>query len=241
MQTTKIKTTFIAHYQKNCVTLWPKQQIMARKNLWNDDYWLLIMEVYLRRPVGVKPLYSRDMVILSLELHISPQQLRMRMQQLATLDTPRIERFMAIYSGDPKKLRRAVRLLREMKGFGNADEFYEGVELNETFERDFRPLEEDERLTPAALVMVLDLYFKLTPQTMVEQTPEVQQTASLLKLSCEEVTDLLDIYQRCDPFLNRRDVMFSPLMLPCQQVWQRYSGNVQQLANYAEELKEYFR
>jgi hypothetical protein len=214
---------------------------MARKTLWNDDYWLLLMQVYLRKPIGVKPLYSRDMVSLSLELHISPQQLRARMQQLATLDTPRIERLMNTYAGNPKKLSRAVRLLREMKGFGKANEFYEGVELNETFERDFHPIEEDPRLTPAALILLLDLYFKLTPNTMVSKTPEVQETARLLKLKADEVTDLLNIYQHCDPYLNRSDVVFSPLMLPCQQVWQQHSNDVNRLAAYADELREYFK
>lgn len=214
---------------------------MARKTLWNDDYWLLLMQVYLRKPIGVKPLYSRDMVSLSLELHISPQQLRARMQQLATLDTPRIERLMNTYAGNPKKLSRAVRLLREMKGFGKANEFYEGVELNETFERDFHPIEEDPRLTPAALILLLDLYFKLTPNTMVSKTPEVQKTARLLKLKADEVTDLLNIYQHCDPYLNRSDVVFSPLMLPCQQVWQQHSNDVNRLAAYADELREYFK
>ena len=39
---------------------------MAKNSKWQDDYWLLLMQVYLRRPVGVKPLYSRDMVALSM-------------------------------------------------------------------------------------------------------------------------------------------------------------------------------
>ena len=51
---------------------------MAKKQLWNDDYWLLIMQLYLRKPVGLKPLYSRELVELSIELHIPPQQLYQR-------------------------------------------------------------------------------------------------------------------------------------------------------------------
>lgn len=215
---------------------------MARTTTWIDDYWLLLMEVYLRRPVGVKPLYSRDMVDLSLELHISPQQLRARMEQVAKLKTPRIERLMHTYANQPKKLRRAVRLWREMKGYGNEAAFYEGVEVNETFERDFRPLSEDTRLTPVALVLVLDLYFRLTPITMVAQTPEVAQLARLLKVSATDVEDVLNIYQHCDPYLNRRDVVFSPLVLPCQQVWQRHAnGDPRQLEELAEELSQYYK
>ena len=49
--------------------------IMAKNSQWQDDYWLLLMQLYLQRPVGLKPMYSRRMVDLSLELHISPDQL----------------------------------------------------------------------------------------------------------------------------------------------------------------------
>ena len=215
---------------------------MAKKVEWHDDYWLLLMQAYLQKPVGVKPLYSRVMVGLSMELHIAPEALQARMEQIARLDTPRIERYWKTYASNPTSLARAVRLLREMKGFGAADEFYEGVEVQETFERDFRPLSEDERLTPAMLILILDLYFQLTPSTMVTQTPEVAELARLLKLKANEVVQVLDIFQICDPYLERNEVTFSPLLLPCQQVWQRMvDKEPQQLHALAEELKEYFR
>ena len=34
---------------------------MAKNQLWHDDYWLLLMQLYLRKPVGVKAMYSRQM------------------------------------------------------------------------------------------------------------------------------------------------------------------------------------
>jgi hypothetical protein len=214
---------------------------MARNSKWQDDNWLLLMQIYLRRPVGIKPVYSRDRVKLGLELHIHPKTLAKKMQQISTLDTPRIERIWNTYHDNPRKLARAVSLLREMKGFGRADEFYEGVELNETWERDWQPLAEDERLTPAMLILVLDLFFRLTPATMVARTPEVQELARLLKLPASDVEELLNIYQHCDPYLNRRDVLFSPLLQPCLTVWQRYGNdNIEDLAALAEELKEYY-
>ena len=52
---------------------------MAKNQLWHDDYWLLLMQLYLHKPVGVKPMYSRQMVELSIELHIAPQQLFARL------------------------------------------------------------------------------------------------------------------------------------------------------------------
>lgn len=216
---------------------------MAKNAKWQDDYWLLLMQVYLRRPVGVKPLYSRNMVNLSLELHIAPQVLFNKMCQLANIDTPRIERIWETYGNNPQRLSRAVRLLREMKGFGNPDEFYSGVEVNETFEKDFKPVVTDPfTLTPAMLILILDLYFRLTPITMVPQTPEVVELARLLKLKPQDVAEVMDTMQHCDPYLNRRDVTLSPLLLPCQQIWQRYgNSDTVQLAQLADELKEYFR
>ena len=215
---------------------------MARKPQWQDDYWLLLMQIYLRRPVGVKPVYSREMVQLGLELHIHPQILLTKMQEIATLETPRVERIWKTYSGDTTKLARAARLLREMKGFGRADEFYEGVGINETWEKDWQPLPENERLMPVMLIMVLDLYFRLTPATMVSKTPEVKELAKLLGIGADEVVELLDVFQHCDPYLNRRDVTFSPLLLPCQAVWQRYGNNdTEALVALAGQLTDYFK
>ena len=107
--------------------------------LWQDDYWLLLMQLYLRKPVGIKPLYSRPMVELSLELHIAPQELHQRMGEIARLRIPRIERIWQEYSQNPRRLSRAVQLLRNMKGFNSGGNFFEGVDIQETFERDFRP------------------------------------------------------------------------------------------------------
>ena len=200
------------------------------------------MQIYLHKPVGVKPLYSREIVDLSVELHIAPQILRSRMQQIATLETPRIERIWRTYADNPRKLARAVKLLREMKGFGSAGDFFQGVEVQETFEKDFRPLAEDERFTPVMLILILDLYFCLSTITMVEETPEVQELAKLLKLKSSDIVMVLDVFQTCDPYLNREASVDSALLLPCQQIWQRY-GNMEPhvLAAYAEELKEYFK
>ena len=215
---------------------------MAKNVTWQDGYWLLLLQLYLRKPVGLKPQYSREMVELSMELHIPPQVLFAKMCEIANLETPRIERIWEAYGDSPKKLARAARLLREMKGFGQADAFYDGVEVNETFERDWQPLAENERLTPVMLILILDLYFHLTPITMVRETPEVQELARLLKLRADEVTEVMDVYQHCDPYLNRRDMVVSPLLLPCSQVWQRFgNSDTEALASFASQLKEYWK
>ena len=215
---------------------------MVRNAKWSDDYWLLLMQIYLQKPVGIKPMYSRKMVALSLELHIAPNVLFARMCQIANLETPRIEHIWETYGNNPRKLSRAVRLWREMRGYGNADTFFKGVEVNETFERDFRPVAGKGSMTPVMLILILDLYFRLTPITMVVKTPEIQELARLIKVRPFEVVDVMEVFQCCDPYLNRKDVTSSPLLRPCTEIWRRFgNAKTEELASYAAQLKDYFK
>ena len=215
---------------------------MAKNSKWQDEYWLLLMQVYLQNPTGIKPMYSRAMVDLSLELHIEPSALFNKMCQIANLETPRIEHFWEVYGQNPRKLKRAVNLLREMWGFNNALMFYDGVETNESFEKDFKPISSTCPLTPAMLILILDLYFRLTPITMVAETPEVQELSKLMKVPAQQVVAALEMFQHCDPYLNRKDVVENELLTACQQVWRRYgNANPEDLASFAEQLIEYFK
>ena len=215
---------------------------MAKNLKWQDEYWLLLMQIYLQKPAGIKPMYSKKMVDLSMELHIAPNVLFNKMCQIANLETPRIEYFWELYGNNPKKLKRAVNMLREMWGFNNALEFYEGVETQESFEKDFKPIAADSVLTPVMLTLILDLYFRLTPITMVEETPEVQELAKQIKVKPQEVVEALEAFQHCDPYLNRKDVVMGDLVLACQLIWRRYgNANPEDLASFAEQLKEYYK
>ena len=215
---------------------------MAKNLKWQDEYWLLLMQIYLQKPAGIKPMYSKKMVDLSMELHIAPNVLFNKMCQIANLETPRIEYFWELYGNNPKKLKRAVNMLREMWGFNNALEFYEGVETQESFEKDFKPISADSVLTPVMLTLILDLYFRLTPITMVEETPEVQELAKQIKVKPQEVVEALEAFQHCDQYLNRKDVVMGDLVLACQLIWRRYgNANPEDLASFAEQLKEYYK
>ena len=210
-------------------------------NNWTDEHWLYVLQVYLRKPVGVKPIYSRNVVDLAMKLHIHPSVLFGKMCAIANPDTAQLQRLWSIYGENARRLSRDVKQLDQMRGFNNAEEFYDGVELHETFEKDFQPIEGCESLTPVMLILILDLYFRLTTITMVPDTPEIISLARLLKIKPENVVEIMEIYQRCDPYLNRKDIIFSPLMLPCQNVWDRFGNwDMEQLANFASELSEYF-
>lgn len=214
---------------------------MAKSSNWSDDYWLLLMQLYLSRPVGMKPKYSRPMVELGMELHIHPDALFNRMCSIASLDTPRIERLWQTYSACPDRLARAVGLLRSMNGFNSGGSFYDGVETADTFERDFKPVAAGTAITPVILILILDLYFRLTPLTMVPETPEVKELAKLTGISPQEVAEVMAIYRHCDPYLKHTGTPSGPLLDPCRRVWQRYgNSSTEALASYASQLKEYF-
>ena len=52
----------------------------------------------------------------------------------------------------------------------------------------------------------------------------------------------MDVFQHCDPYLNKKNVMISPLLLSCQQIWRRFgNANPEDLASYADQLKEYYK
>lgn len=210
--------------------------------LWNDEYWLLLLQLYLKKPVGMKPLYSRQLVDLSLETHVPPRYLYNQMFRLRHSDSPLLHLLWDTYGKQPKKLADDVKKLKRMKGFGKSEKFYDGVEIKETFEKDFRPLPQNKQLKPVMLIMILDLYFRLTPITMSPETPEVRQLAKLLRITPQLVADVMDVFQFCDPYLNRDDMIINPLLLPCQEIWNRYGNdNPETLSALAAQLRDYFK
>lgn len=210
--------------------------------LWTDECWLPLLRLYLRRPEGVKPMYSREMVELALELHIPPKTLYAQMFRLRRPDTPALVRLFDKYKDNTRRLTRDVNTLRSMSGFSSGGLFYDGVEMRETFESDFRPLAGRDDLKPVMLIMALDLYFRLTPATMIAATPEVAALAREMRLRLACVVEMLECFQACDPYLHGRQLPDTPLAEACRDVWQRYgNGDPEALAALAAQLREYFR
>lgn len=215
---------------------------MVKHPLWSDEDWLLLMQLYIQKPAGVKALYSKGLIDLSLELHIPPTYLYKAMFHIHNQDLPSVNKLWKTYSHNHKKLNRMVDKLRQMKGFNHFQLFYEDVPIHHTFEKDFLPISNDSPLTPMMLIIILDLYFRLTPNTMRTTTPEIQELATLMHISERVITEVMDVFQYCDPYLNRNDIIISPLLQPCHDIWQRYgNGNPLKLAALAAQLKEYFR
>lgn len=213
---------------------------MAKHPLWKEEYWLLLLQLYQQKPMGVKPLYSKGMVDLSLELHIQPEFLHQQMFKLRMV-TPHITRLWDKYANNPRKLSHDIRLLKQMDGYGNAAAFYEGVEVKESFEHDWEPLEAEPTLTPVKLIIILDLYFQLTPITMVPETPEIIDLAKFIKTTPQVIAEAMAVFQICDPYLNRGEKSNSKLTRACNEIWKRYgNGNPDKLYKLASELKEYF-
>ena len=156
--------------------------------------------------------------------------------------TPRIKRLWEKYADKPQKLKRDIQRIRQMNGCGNAIQFFEGVEVKETFEKNWEPLESEPSLTPVKLIIILDLYFQLTPITMVPETPEIIDLGKLIKTSPKVIAEAMGVFMYCDPYLNREDVLIHPLLEACSDIWHQYgNGNPDKLYQLANELKEYFK
>lgn len=89
---------------------------MATHPLWTDDYWLLLLQLYIKRPTGIKPLYSRQLVELSLDIHIPPRYLYEQMFRLRQKDSPVIQLLWNTFGNNPRKLSAEIRKLRNMEG-----------------------------------------------------------------------------------------------------------------------------
>ena len=202
----------------------------------------MLMQLYMKKPVGVKALYSKPLIDLSLELHIEPAYLYQQLFRIRRKDTPSIQQLWNTYADHHSRLSREAKRVRRMRGYGNAAGFYEGVDIHETFEKDFRPLPQQPQLTPVMLIRILDLYFRLTPLTMVAGTSEIQEEARLLKIPAALIVNVMEVFQFCDPYLNRGDLAADPLLPACQDIWQRYGNdNPETLAALAAQLKDYFK
>ena len=209
---------------------------------WSDEYWPLLIQLYKRKPEGVKPLYSRRLVDISLSLHITPQELHRKMHELRRLDTPSLKRLWDELANSRHKLEKAVKTIKQQQGMGNAKEFFKGVATNETFERDFRTVDKQRKIKPVHLIMILALYFHLTPTTMVEETDEVKVLALLLKLPTKQIIEIMEVFQQCDPYVSREKDQHHPLHKACKEVWNRFGNNdLETLETLAAQLREYFR
>lgn len=189
-------------------------------------------------------MYFHALVSLALEIHIEPKFLHEQMFYLRQSERPSIKRLWDEYGKHPKKLEKKTDLIRKEYGFSHPDKFFKNVEIKETWEKDFKPVKNEKKITPVVLIMILNLYFQLTPVTMVPETPEIEDLSHLIAVSADQITQIMDIFQFCDPYLNRHSPptkISSSLLEPCQEIWNRF-GNKDPRALYtlASELKDYF-
>ena len=54
------------------------------------------------------------------------------------------------------------------------------------------------------------------------------------------IVEVMDVFQFCDPYLNRDDLIISPILPVCQEVWERYGENPEKLEGEAAQLLAYF-
>lgn len=208
---------------------------------WNDEYWPLLIHLYKKKPEGVKAIYSHGLIEIALNLHITPQELHRKMMELRKLDTPFMQQLWKEYKST-KKLSKAVKILEEKQGYGTAGKYFQDIETNESWELNFRPLDQEPLLMPVHLILILDLYFQLTPTTMVKDTEEIQKLAKKLKIQVTLILRVMEVFRFCDPYLNKETTISDPLLQPCKEVWNKFGNDdIEKLSVFAAQLKEYFK
>lgn len=215
---------------------------MTTYPFWTDQYWLPLMQLYMRKPQGVKSEYARHTIDLAISLHMPPSVLHEQMMLIDSHNTPLTQRLWDRYANNPRRLARDVKRQEQLDGFGNAADFYCGVCSNDSLAKQYMPISDDTKLTPVMLTIILALYFTLTPNTMMADTPEVADTARLLGLKTQEVVEALELFQTFDPILKREPATASTLADEARRTWQTYNNEQPQtLHDTAENLKEYFK
>ena len=90
---------------------------MATHPLWNDDYWLLVLQLYLKRPTGVKAVYAREAGDLAVELHLPPPFIHQQLQEMDRRARLELQLVWKTYAQKPRRLAKDIARLRKMKGF----------------------------------------------------------------------------------------------------------------------------
>ena len=96
-----------------------KTMRMTTHPLWNDDYWLFVLQLYLKRPTGVKPVYAHEAVGLAMELHLPPQFIHQQLQEMCRRDRLVLQHLCDTSPTARKRHRKATKDegIRTRKGF----------------------------------------------------------------------------------------------------------------------------
>lgn len=214
---------------------------MATKNKWSDQYWPLIIKAWLQKPEGTKSKDSKTVVDIANELRIDQDVICEKMTLLDKHESPLLQKLWKMYAKNPRRLNRDIKNLRQLSGFGDAEMFYEGVETARPVARIFLPVTPDSRMTPAILILILHVYFTLTPNCMVESTPEIIELAQLTKTPVEEIVKFMKVFQCFDPILQREPPVLSPIIHEAREIWEKYYELPQsRFDKDVEKIKEYF-
>ena len=213
--------------------------------MWNNEYWPLLIQAYLAKPEGIKSQWSRTAVDLAMELHLRPTDITDRLKTIDAHNSAPVERLLQHYKAHPRRLLRDTERLRHMSGFGDMAAFYDGVSTaTHKFEALYRPVG-GTPFTPAMLTILLDLYFRLVPTTMVDSTPEVRDMAQRTGLTADQVVEALHIFLFIAPAARKGSddelAAFSPLTPLCNATWHRLdNGNPAIVAQEARRYYEYY-
>ena len=187
-----------------------------RTEQWSKEESILVLNLYMTKPIGLKAADSDPVVNLAQLLGRTPEALCRRMQW-----------FRQWYPVLPF----------------DADENIYTDENPAIWSDYFNRPQKARREAPAILkefcigTLTLNLYFQLIISTMNEKVPEVIALAKLVKRPIKTVVSLLHDYASLDPFLKGNQPEPRPVSPVTRLLWERYADDMDKLSRVAKYIE----
>ncbi len=190
---------------------------------WTKEESILVLDLYFKKPVGMKKKDSLQILDLAKTIGRSPSAVYRRMYEFLrwypTIPLPfyddledESDPFQPFWNGyflDLKKLHKDA----------------------ESFLSDIR-----------VYTLTLHLYFQLIPDTMTPKVPEVIALAKMVKRPPALIVEILHNYLSCDPFMRGKAPQASTsLHKLCRIIWERYEKNSLMLNAAFDYIAAYYR
>ncbi len=190
---------------------------------WTKEESVLVLDLYFRKPVGMKKKDSPLILDLAQTIGRTPSAVYRRMYEFLRWyptiplfycedvedENDPFQPFWHEYFTDSKKLHK------------DAEAYLSEIRI---------------------YTLTLHLYFHLLPDTMVPKVPEVVALAKLVRKPVNTIVEILHNYLSCDPFMRGKTQQASTTLEKlCSLVWKRYEGNLPKLNSAAEHITAFYQ
>lgn len=190
-----------------------------RTEQWTKEESVLVLDLYMNKPIGLKPVTDESLTNLAQLLGRTPEAVFRRMQK-----------FQQWYPVLPF----------------DADEDIYQDENPSVWSDYFNQPKKAHSEAPALIdewcagTLVLNLYFQLIISTMNEKVPEVVELSRVVKRPAKDIVDMLYAYASLDPFLKTNQYSGQTVSPICRHLWERYADDMDKLSHVAKYIESHY-